>query len=157
MPTLEGKKAPDFTLPGSDGKTHSLKDYAGRTLVLYFYPKDDTPGCTKEACGFRDTFAEVSKVATVLGVSRDPVASHARFIEKYNLPFVLLADEDTAMMKAYGAFGEKMMYGKQVMGTVRSTLVIGPNGHVLKHWSPVANAGDHPAEVLAYLRGKPVG
>lgn len=154
MPSLEGKKAPALTLPGSDGKTHTLKDYQGKTVVLYFYPKDDTPGCTKEACGFRDSFAAVSKVATVLGVSRDSVASHQKFIKKYKLPFVLLSDEDTAVMKTYGAFGEKLMYGKPVMGTIRSTLVIGPDGKVLKHWSPVKNAEEHPAEVLAFLQGK---
>jgi peroxiredoxin Q/BCP len=151
MPNLEGKKAPDFNLPGSDGKTHSLKDYKGKTVVLYFYPKDDTPGCTKEACGFRDSFAMVSKIATVFGVSRDSVASHQRFIEKYGLPFVLLADEDTSVMKAYGAFGEKLMYGKPVLGTIRSTVVIGPDGKVRKHWSPVKNAEEHPAEVRAFL------
>ena len=154
MPNLEGKKAPDFNLPGKDGKNHSLKDYKGKTVVLYFYPKDDTPGCTKEACGFRDSFASVSKKAVVLGVSRDSLASHDKFITKYQLPFVLLSDEDTSMMKSYGAFGEKLMYGKPVMGTIRSTLVIGPDGKVLKHWSPVKNAEEHPAEVLAFLQGK---
>lgn len=153
MPNLEGKKAPDFALPGTDGKTHALKDYKGKTVVLYFYPKDDTPGCTKEACGFRDSFAAVSKVATVLGVSRDSIASHQKFIAKFKLPFVLLSDEDTAMMKAYGAFGEKLMYGKPVQGTIRSTLVIGPDGKVRKHWATVKNAEEHPAEVLAFLKG----
>lgn len=153
MPNLEGKKAPDFALPGTDGKTHSLKDYKGKTVVLYFYPKDDTPGCTKEACGFRDSFAAVSKVATVLGVSRDSIASHQKFITKFKLPFVLLSDADTAVMKSYGAFGEKLMYGKPVQGTIRSTVVIGPDGKVRKHWSPVKNAEEHPAEVLAFLKG----
>ncbi len=155
MPTLEGKKAPEFILPGSDGQTHRLKDYRGKTVVLYFYPKDDTPGCTKEACGFRDSFAAVSQAATVLGVSRDSLASHAKFIKKYKLPFVLLSDADTQVMKAYGAFGEKLMYGRPVQGTIRSTVVIGPDGKVLKHWSPVKGAAEHPAEVLAFLQGQP--
>lgn len=152
MPSLEGKKAPDFALPGSDGNTHALNDYRGRIVVLYFYPKDDTPGCTKEACGFRDSFAAVSKEAVVLGVSKDSIDAHQKFIAKYKLPFVLLADEESAVMKAYGAFGEKMMYGKPVMGTIRSTVVIGPDGTVRKHWLPVKDAEQHPAEVLAFLR-----
>ena len=154
MPLLEGKKAPDFALPGTDGRTHRLADYKGKTVVLYFYPKDDTPGCTKEACGFRDSFAAVSKVAAVLGISRDTLASHEKFIKKYKLPFVLLSDEDTSVMKSYGAFGEKMMYGKPVQGTIRSTVIIGPEGKVVKHWSPVKGAEEHPAEVLAFLQGK---
>jgi len=153
MPGLEGKKAPDFTLPGSDGKPHSPKDYRGETLVLYFYPKDDTPGCTKEACGFRDSFAVVSKIATVLGISKDSIDSHQSFIAKYQLPFVLLSDEDTSVMKAYGAFGEKLLYGKPVVGGIRSTVIIGPDGTIRKHWSPVKDAEQHPAEVLAFLRG----
>lgn len=154
MSNLEGRKAPDFDLPGSDGKTHRLADYRGRTVVLYFYPKDDTPGCTKEACGFRDSFAAVSRRAVVLGVSRDDVASHRRFAEKYNLPFPLLSDGDTAVMKAYGAWGEKLMYGKPVTGTIRSTVVIGPDGTVVRHWPTVKKAEEHPAEVLAFLEGK---
>ena len=153
MSMLEGKKAPAFSLPGSDGKTHDLKGYKGKTVVLYFYPKDDTPGCTKEACGFRDSFAAVSRRAVVLGVSRDSVAAHQNFTKKYQLPFVLLSDADTAVMKAYGAFGEKLMYGKPVQGTIRSTVVIGPDGVVRKHWCPVKKAEEHPAEVLAFLEG----
>ncbi len=152
MKELEGKKAPAFSLPGSDGKKHSLKDYEGRTVILYFYPKDDTPGCTKEACGFRDNFAAMAGKAVVLGVSKDSLASHAKFIAKFKLPFVLLADQNMAVMQSYGAWGEKMMYGKPVVGTIRSTVVIGPDGTVLKQWSPVKNAEDHPAEVLEFLR-----
>lgn len=153
MITLEGKKAPAFSLPGSDGKTHDLKDYRGRCVLLYFYPKDDTPGCTREACGFRDGFAELSRAGvTVLGVSRDPVASHLDFIEKYTLPFVLLADEDTSVMQAYGAWGEKMRYGKPVIGTIRSTALINGDGKVIKHWSRVTGAEEHPEEVLAFIR-----
>lgn len=149
--SLEGKKAPDFSLAGSDGKTHSLKDYKGQTVVLYFYPKDDTPGCTKEACGFRDHFKTIAKHAVLFGVSKDSIASHGKFISKYKLPFTLLSDPDAAVMKAYGAFGEKLMYGKPVMGTIRSTVVIGPDGKVRKHWAAVKNAEEHPSDVLAYL------
>jgi peroxiredoxin Q/BCP len=151
MSTLEGKKAPDFCLPGSDGKTHALKDYKGKTVVLYFYPKDDTPGCTKEACGFRDRFAAIAKHAVLFGVSKDSIASHEKFAAKYKLPFTLLSDPDAEVMKAYGAFGEKVMYGKPVMGTIRSTVVIGPNGKVAKHWPAVKKAEEHPEEVLAFL------
>lgn len=148
-----GQPAPDFALPGSDGKTHRLKDYAGKTVVLYFYPKDDTPGCTKEACGFRDLEAQLAKRAIVLGVSKDSVASHDRFIQKYRLPFVLLSDPDTRVMQAYGAWGEKKMYGKPVTGTIRSTVVIGPDGRVRRHWASVRKAEAHPAEVLAFIQG----
>ena len=148
-----GDPAPDFTAVTDGGETLRLSDLRGKRVVLYFYPKDDTPGCTKEACGFRDSFASVSKKAVVLGVSRDSLKSHDKFITKYQLPFVLLSDEDTSMMKAYGAFGEKLMYGKPVLGTIRSTLVIGPDGKVIKHWLPVKNAEEHPAEVLAFLKG----
>lgn len=153
MSKLEGKKAPDFSLPGSDGKTHSLNGYAGRKIVLYFYPKDDTPGCTKEACGFRDDHAAIQRLgAVVLGISRDDVASHNKFIAKYNLPFVLLADTDTRVMTAYGAWGEKLMYGKPVTGVIRSTVVIDESGKVIKHWAKVPKAEDHPAAVLAFLQ-----
>jgi peroxiredoxin Q/BCP len=152
--SLEGKKAPAFSLAGSDGKNHSLADYKGKTVVLYFYPKDDTPGCTKEACGFRDHFKEIAKHAVVLGMSKDSVASHGKFISKYKLPFTLLSDPDAAVMKAYGAFGEKLMYGKPVQGTIRSTVVIGPDGKVVKHWTAVKKAEEHPADVLAFLAGE---
>ncbi len=151
MPSLEGKTAPDFSLAGSDGKKHSLKDYRGKTVVLYFYPKDDTPGCTKEACGFRDSFAAVARKATVLGVSKDDVESHLAFIAKYSLPFVLLSDPDLSTLKAYGAWGEKLMYGKPTMVTIRSTVVIGPDGKIIKQWHPVKSAEAHPAEVLDFL------
>lgn len=152
--SLEGKKAPDFTLEGSDGKKHSLKDYAGKTVIVYFYPKDNTPGCTKEACGFRDSIQEISGLnAVVLGVSKDSIASHNKFIGAFNLPFVLLTDPETAMMQAYGAFGEKVMCGKKSMGIIRSTVVIGPDGVVKKHWEKVAKAEVHPEQVLKYLKG----
>ena len=153
MSKLEGKKAPDFSLPGSDGKTHALKDYAGKKLVIYFYPEDDTPGCTKEACGFRDDHNAIKKLgAAVIGISRDDVASHQKFIGKYKLPFVLLADEDAKVMTAYGAWGEKMMYGKPVTGTIRSTVVIDETGKVIKHWAKVPKAEAHPAAVVEFLQ-----
>lgn len=153
MSTLEGKPAPAFSLAGSDGKTHSLASCLGKTTVLYFYPKDDTPGCTKEACGFRDAFAEMRKLgAQVLGVSADDGASHAEFIAKFALPFTLLSDPDRSVMTAYGAYGQKMMYGKPVTGVIRSTVVIDPTGVVVRHWAKVPKAETHPESVLAYLR-----
>jgi thioredoxin-dependent peroxiredoxin len=155
MANLQGKKAPAFSLQGSDGKTHSLEDYKGKTVVLYFYPKDDTPGCTKEACGFRDLGGSLKKAgAVVLGVSKDGVDSHNKFAAKYKLPFTLLSDPKTEVMKKYGAFGKKLMYGKTVEGTIRSTVVIGPKGEVIKHWPAVRKAEAHPGEVLAYLKEK---
>ncbi|HEY7165582.1 MAG TPA: peroxiredoxin [Candidatus Binatia bacterium] len=153
MKNLEGNKAPDFTLEGNDGKKHSLADYRGKTVVLYFYPKDNTPGCTKEACGFRDLGATLKKAGVVvLGVSKDSIDSHNKFSEKFNLPFVLLSDPKAEVMKKYGAFGKKMMYGKTVEGTIRSTVVIGPKGDVIKHWPAVKRAETHPEEVLAFVK-----
>jgi peroxiredoxin Q/BCP len=144
MPVEEGKKAPAFT----------LKDYAGQHVILYFYPRDDTPGCTKEACGFRDDHKKLDKLnAVVLGVSPDGGESHAKFIKKYRLPFTLLSDPDKKVMTKYGAFGEKMMYGKKVQGVVRSTVWVGPDGKVKKHWRRVPKAADHPAKVLEIVAG----
>jgi len=152
--SLEGKKASSFTLEGSDGKQHSLSDYKGKTVVVYFYPKDNTPGCTKEACGFRDLSKELSDLGVVvLGVSKDSIAAHNKFITNYTLPFVLLSDPDFSMMKEYEAFGEKVMCGKKSLGTIRSTVIIGPDGIVKKQWEKVAKAEHHPDQVLAYLRG----
>lgn len=152
MPHLEGKPAPAFALAGSDGKTHALKDYAGRTVVLYFYPKDHTPGCTREACAFGELYPQLQAKGVVLcGVSRDSLASHDKFIAKFGLPFVLLSDPDGTAMEAYGAFGEKLMYGRKVTGTIRSTVVIGPDGTVLKHWHPVKDAAAHPRQVADFL------
>src|SRR2546426_153568 len=120
MAIEEGKKAPAFTLTDADGKKVALSDFAGKHVILYFYPKDDTPGCTKEACGFRDDWKTLTKAgAVVLGVSADDAASHQRFAEKYKLPFTLLSDPDRKVMTQYGAFGEKMMYGKKTMGVIR--------------------------------------
>jgi peroxiredoxin Q/BCP len=153
MANLEGKKAPAFKLEGSDGKKHSLEDYKGKTVVLYFYPRDDTPGCTKEACGFRDLNASLKKAGTVvLGVSKDSVETHKKFATKYKLPFTLLSDPKAEVMKKYGAFGKKIMYGKEVEGTIRSTAVIDPEGVVTKHWTTVKKAEAHPDEVLSFLR-----
>jgi len=152
MASLEGKTAPAFSLEGNDGKTHSLEDYKGKTVVVYFYPKDNTPGCTKEACGFRDLNAALKKSsALVLGVSKDSIDSHNKFVEKFKLPFVLLSDPKLEMMKKYSAYGKKMMYGKEVQGTIRSTVVIGPKGDVIKHWTTVKKAEEHPQAVLDYL------
>ena len=153
MASLEGKKAPAFSLEGSDRKKHSLEDYKGKTVVLYFYPKDNTPGCTKEACGFRDLTPTLKKSGTVvLGVSKDGIDSHNKFIEQFKLPFVLLSDPKLEMMKKYGAFGKKMMYGKEVQGTIRSTVVIDPKGEVIKHWTMVKKAEEHPQAVLDFLK-----
>lgn len=154
MKNLEGKKAPSFSLEGNDGKKHSLEDYRDKTVVLYFYPKDNTPGCTKEACGFRDLGAALKKRdAVVLGVSKDSVESHNKFAANYKLPFTLLSDPKAEVMKKYGAFGQKMMYGKEVEGTIRSTVIIGPEGDVIKHWPTVKKAEEHPKEVLEFLQG----
>lgn len=148
-----GQKAPAFTLEGSDGKLHSLKDYAGKTVILYFYPRDNTPGCTKEACGFRDLQPQLETLdAVVLGVSKDSLPSHDKFINKFDLPFVLLSDPDTKVMQAYGAFGEKMNYGKLIIGCTRTTTIIGPDGIVSRHWKKVPKAADHPQKVLEFLK-----
>ena len=148
-----GAKAPAFDAKDQDGKTVKLADFAGKQAVLlYFYPKDDTPGCTKEACGFRDLSAALQKAgAVVLGMSKDGIEAHRRFIGKYQLPFTLLSDPKAEVMKKYGAFGKKLMYGKEVQGTIRSTVVIGPRGDVLKHWTAVKKAESHPDEVLKFL------
>jgi len=151
--SLEGLIAPDFTLEGSDGKQHSLRQYSGKIVVIYFYPRDNTPGCTKEACGFRDNYKELTDIGVVLlGVSKDSIAAHGKFITSHSLPFVLLSDPDCSMMQSYGAFGEKVMYGKKTVGTIRSTVIIGSDGIVKKHWIKVAKADQHPEQVLEYLR-----
>ena len=148
-----GTKAPAFTLTDATGQKVSLQDFAGRDVILYFYPRDDTPGCTKEACGFRDAWEELRELgAVVLGVSADDADSHERFVAKYRLPFTLLSDPDRSVMAAYGAYGEKTMYGKKVVGVIRSTVWIGPDGRVRRHWARVANAAEHPGKVLAALR-----
>src|SRR5512138_1351417 len=150
--SLEGTKAPEFTLAGSDGREHRLADYAGKTVVVYFYPRDNTPGCTKEACGFRDLDPELKGMGVVLlGVSKDSLKSHDKFIRDFGLPFILLSDPDASMMTSYGAYGEKTLYGKKSMGVIRSTVIVGPDGTVLRHWTRVAKAESHPAEVAGFL------
>ena len=147
----EGQKAPDFTLPSSDGADVTLRDLRGKAVVLYFYPKDDTPGCTREACGFRDAKARIGKTgAVVLGVSPDSVASHGKFRAKYRLNFPLLADTDKAVAKKYGAFGEKVLYGKKVTGMIRSTFVIDADGIVRKVF-PRVKVDGHDEQVLEAL------
>lgn len=148
----EGAAAPDFTLAGSDGTSHRLADYRGKTVILYFYPRDNTPGCTKEACAFGELNATLTAMnVVVLGVSRDSLASHDKFVKAFGLPFTLLSDPELTVMKNYGAYGAKVMYGKAVEGVIRSTVVIGPDGTVLKHWKKVAKAETHPREVLAFI------
>jgi len=150
----EGKKAPRFSLPSDSGKTISLDDFKGtHKAVLYFYPKDDTSGCTTQACEFRDSWRAVQSAgAVVLGVSPDGVASHGKFKGKYQLPFPLLADEDHAVAEAYGAWGEKSMYGRKYHGILRTTFVIGTDGRIEKVFQKVKPKG-HAAEVLAALEG----
>lgn len=151
-----GEAAPDFTLKDADGKNVSLSDFRGRDVILYFYPKDDTPGCTKEACGFRDAWTELQeRGAVVLGVSADDAASHQRFAAKYRLPFTLLSDPDHKVMREYGAYGEKTLYGKKTVGVIRSTVWIGPDGRVRRHWARVPDAAEHPDKVLEALSGSP--
>jgi peroxiredoxin Q/BCP len=148
----EGKAAPRFTLTDADGKAVSLSSFAGKNVVVYFYPKDDTPGCTKEACGFRDGWGDLKRMGVVvLGVSADSAASHKAFAAKYKLPFTLLSDPDRTVMEKYGAWGEKVLYGKKVTGVIRSTVWIGPDGKVRKHWARVREAATHPDAVIAAL------
>ncbi len=150
----EGKKAPEFTLDDQDGKPVSLSGFKGKDVLVYFYPKDDTPGCTKEACGFRDSWKDVQKAGlVVLGVSPDDGESHRDFIKKYKLPFPLLSDPERKVMKEWGAYGEKMMYGKKTIGIIRSSVWIGSDGVVKKHWKKVADAAKHPDQVLETIRG----
>ena len=148
----EGKKAPAFTLMNDAGKKVKLSDFAGRPVVLYFYPKDDTPGCTKEACAFRDAHSELEQAgAVVLGVSPDDSSSHAKFRDKYQLTFPLLADTEHAVAEKYGAWREKNMYGKKSMGVQRSTYLIDATGKVAKVWKRVQVDG-HEQQVLEALR-----
>ena len=154
MAKLEvGKKAPAFTLINQDGEKVSLKDFAGQRVVLYFYPADDTPGCTTEACQFNDELKAFAKLDTVvLGVSPNNEASHIKFREKYGLKFNLLCDPDKKMMERYGAYGEKILYGKTVIGVIRSTFIIGPTGTIERTWYSVKTNG-HAAKVLEALQG----
>lgn len=146
-----GDKAPEFSLPSTDGSMISLKDFRGKKVVLYFYPKDDTSGCTKEACSFRDNLARVKKKGAVLiGVSADSVGSHKKFTEKYDLPFPLISDEEKSMIKAYGVWKEKSMYGRKYMGIERTTFIVDEKGKIA-HLFPKVKVEGHTDEVLAVL------
>jgi thioredoxin-dependent peroxiredoxin len=144
----EGDKAPDFTAKDQSGNTVKLSDFKGKKVVLYFYPKDDTPGCTKEACSFRDADAVYNKKGIkVFGISTDSEKSHQKFISKYQLPFDLLADTEKEIVEKYGVWGEKSMYGKKYMGTVRKTFLVGEDGKIAKIFDKV-NVSEHADEVL---------
>ena len=143
-----GNKAPKFELPDQDGKLHKLSDYLGKKVLIYFYPKDDTPGCTTEACNFRDNFADMSKMGlVVLGVSKDGVKSHKKFSEKFNLNFPILSDESTEMINAYGAWRLKKFMGREYMGTERMSVLVDEDGKVAKIYESVKPA-DHTQEVI---------
>jgi peroxiredoxin Q/BCP len=146
-----GDTAPEFTALTQNGTKLSLADLKGKPVVLYFYPRDDTPGCTKEACGFRDVFAAFKgKGVTVLGVSTDTLKSHGKFAAKYHLPFELLVDEDKAIVQAYGVWGEKRFMGRKYQGTHRVTFLIGPDGRIKQIW-PAVKPDEHAAEVLSAI------
>lgn len=144
-------KAPNFSLQDQDGQTHSLQDYLGQWVVVYFYPKDDTPGCTTEACSFRDEYDYIKEHgAVVFGISKDSVASHKKFATKYNLHFPLLSDESLDTIKAYGAWGERSMYGKKYMGIIRCTFLIDPKGEIVKEY-PKVTPKDHAVQIVKDL------
>lgn len=146
-----GDVAPAFSAPSSGGGRVSLAELRGKNVILYFYPKDDTPGCTKEACGFRDQFSAFQQQgAVVLGVSTDAVKAHDKFVDKFKLPFPLLADVEKKIVTAYGVWGEKTFMGRKYAGTHRVTFLIGPDGRIKKIW-PLVKPGEHAAEVLAAL------
>ena len=149
-----GTKAPEFTLPDKDGNAVSLADFAGKKVVLYFYPKDNTPGCTRQACAFAGAYEEFKKIdAVVIGISKDSVASHQKFAEKHGLPFILLSDPELTAIQAYGVWQEKKLYGKVSMGVVRSTFVIDENGMIEKVM-PKVKPDTNAAEILAYLKAE---
>jgi peroxiredoxin Q/BCP len=151
MPLAAGQPAPDFALPDENGVVHRLSDFRGRYVVLYFYPKDDTPGCTTEACEFRDAYADYERAGVViLGVSPDSPRSHTRFKQKHQLPFPLLADEGHAVCQQYGVWGRKKFMGREYEGVLRTTFLIDPQGQILKVFENVKPAG-HAKEVLAAL------
>lgn len=148
-----GSKAPDFTLMDQSGTPVSLSDFAGKRVVLYFYPKDNTPGCTRQACAFAGAYQEFKTLDTVvIGISKDSAASHQKFAQKYDLPFILLSDPDLTVIQAYGVWQEKKNYGKVSMGVVRSTYLIDPNG-VIEQVMPKVKPDTNAAEILDYLRG----
>ncbi|MBS3939739.1 MAG: thioredoxin-dependent thiol peroxidase [Actinobacteria bacterium] len=146
-----GQPAPDFTLPDQDGNPVSLSDFGGRPVVVYFYPKDDTPGCTTQACDIRDQWGEFEAAgAAVVGISPDSVESHAKFRGKHDLPHILLADPDRTVMEPWGAYGEKTLYGKKTVGVIRSTVLVDADGNVAKVWKRV-QAKKHADQVLKAL------
>ena len=146
-----GTKAPEFTLPAQNGNMHSLSEYRGKKVILYFYPKDNTAGCTKQACGFAERYPQFTEMgAVVLGVSKDSVASHKKFEEKYGLPFTLLADPELVAIQAYDVWQEKKNYGKTYMGVVRTTYLIDENGKIVKAFDKV-KAADNPEQMLGEL------
>jgi thioredoxin-dependent peroxiredoxin len=149
-----GTKAPEFSLEDQQGKTHRLADYQGRWLVVYFYPKDSTPGCTLESCGFRDHLAEFEALgASVVGISILGVKSKAKFAGKYHLNFPLLADQDNKVAEAFGVWARKSMFGISFMGVNRETFLISPEGQIATHWPKAKGSAKHPAEVIETLRG----
>ena len=149
-----GSKAPDFTLKNQEGQEVSLSQFAGKRVVLYFYPRDNTPGCTRQACGFAQNYEGFNqRDVVVIGVSKDSVASHLKFAQKYELPFVLLSDPDLEAIQAYGVWQEKKLYGKVSMGVVRTTYVIDPQG-VIEKVMPKVKPDTNAAEILAYLDGE---
>jgi peroxiredoxin Q/BCP len=151
MPISANQPAPNFSLADENGITRSLSDYRGKVVVLYFYPKDDTPGCTTEACGFRDAYADYTQAgAIILGISPDSSTSHTKFKQKFNLPFTLLADEDHKVCSLYGAWGIKKNYGREYEGVLRTTFLIGPDGMIVKVFEGVKPDG-HSQEVLGAL------
>ena len=148
-----GKKAPDFTLLNQDNESMSLSDFKGKKIILYFYPRDNTPGCTKQACGFGELYPSfVERGVQIIGRSKDSVASHKRFKDKYQLPFILLSDPELEAIKAYDVWKEKNMYGKKVMGVVRTTYLIDENGMIIKAFEKV-KAADNPQNMLKEIEG----
>ena len=146
-----GNTAPNFTLYGKDGRTVSLSDFKGKRVVLYFYPKDNTPGCTRQACAFAGVYSRFKTLGVeVIGISRDSAASHLRFAEKYNLPFIILSDPECEVIKAYGVWQEKNMYGKKTMGVVRTTYIISPEGEI-EHVMPKVKPDTNASEILEIL------
>ena len=152
MTLKEGDIAPDFSLPASNGENVSLNDYKGKKVVIYFYPKDDTPGCTIEACNFRDDYSEITEAgAVILGVSKDDIKSHNKFINKFDLPFLLLSDESTEMISAYGAWVKKKMYGKEYYGVFRKTYLIDEEGKIQRIW-PKVDVKTHSKEIIELIK-----
>jgi peroxiredoxin Q/BCP len=152
MTLKEGDIAPAFSLPASNGENVSLNDYKGKKVVIYFYPKDDTPGCTIEACNFRDDYSEINEAgAVILGVSKDDIKSHNKFINKFDLPFLLLSDESTEMISAYGAWVKKKMYGKEYYGVFRKTYLIDEEGKIQRIW-PKVDVKTHSKEIIELIK-----